>query len=115
MNIVGTWKGEVPIPARNLSDEEPRLEGEEKELFLVSMRKMLHWKPEDKKCIRDILEDEWLLADLIESGQVVRECQDLSRLYIDTAIYRSIVKSRLLLGNHRNCMCPTHCFVVCVG
>ena len=37
------------------------------------MRKMLNWKPEDRKSIRDIIEDEWLLADLIESGEVVRE------------------------------------------
>lgn len=73
MKFTGTWKGEVPIPATNLSDEESRLEGEEKELFLVFMRKMLQWKPEDRKGIRDIIEDEWLLADFIESGQVVRE------------------------------------------
>lgn len=73
MNFIGTWKGGVPIPATNFSDEESRLEGEEKGLFLVFMRKMLQWKPEDRKGIRDIIEDEWLLADLIEIGQVVRE------------------------------------------
>ena len=42
-------------------------------MFLKFMRKMLNWKPEDRKSIRDIIEDEWLLADLIESGEVVRE------------------------------------------
>jgi len=34
---------------------------------------MLQWKPEDRKSIRDIMADEWLLADLIESGEVVRQ------------------------------------------
>ena len=63
----------MPITATNLSDQESRLQGEEKALFLTFMRKMLQWKPEDRKGIRDIIEDEWLLADLIESGQVVRD------------------------------------------
>lgn len=73
INSIGTWKGEAAIPVTNLSDQESRLQGEEKALFLKFMRKMLHWKPEDRKSIRDIIEDEWLLADLIESGEVVRE------------------------------------------
>jgi len=71
----------VPIPATNLSGQESRLQseeqgeeqGEEKALFLTFMRKMLQWKPEDRKGIRDIIQDEWLLADLIEGGQVVRD------------------------------------------
>lgn len=37
------------------------------------MRKMLQWKPEDRSDIQDIFMDEWLLADLIETGEVVRE------------------------------------------
>lgn len=72
-NAIGAWNGEAAIPATTLSEQETRLQGEEKALFLKFMRKMLHWKPEDRKGIRDIIEDEWLLADLIESGQVVRE------------------------------------------
>ena len=71
--LIGTWKGTVPIPETSLAKEESRLEGEEKALFLDFLRKMLQWKPEDRKGIRDIIEDEWLLADLIEIGQVVRE------------------------------------------
>lgn len=55
------------------SDQKSRLQGEEKALFLTFMRKMLQWKPENRKGIRDIIEDEWLLADLIEGGQVVRD------------------------------------------
>jgi serine/threonine-protein kinase SRPK3 len=46
------------------------LEGQEKELFLKFFRKMLQWKPEDRSDIQDIFMDEWLLADLIEAGEV---------------------------------------------
>jgi len=52
---------------------ELRLEGEEKEQFLAFMRKMLQWKPEDRSDCKDIFFDEWLLADLTASGEVVRE------------------------------------------
>lgn len=69
---IGTWKGEVLVPATKLSDQDSRLQGEENALFLKFMRKLLQWKPEERKGIRDITEHEWLLADLIESGQVVR-------------------------------------------
>jgi serine/threonine-protein kinase SRPK3 len=31
---------------------------------------MLQWKPEDRSDIQDIFMDEWLLADLIEAGEV---------------------------------------------
>lgn len=70
---IGTWKGDVPIPETSLLNEEARLEGEEKTLFLRFLRKMLQWKPEDRQSLRDIIADEWLLADLIEDGQVVRD------------------------------------------
>jgi len=70
---VGTWKGCIPIPETSLSILEARLEGHEKELFLNFFRKMLQWKPEDRSDIQDIFMDEWLLADLIEAGEVVCE------------------------------------------
>jgi len=37
------------------------------------MRKMLKWKPEERGDCHDVFWDEWLLADLIESGEVVRD------------------------------------------
>jgi hypothetical protein len=70
---IGTWKGDVSSPATDLSDQESRPKGEDKALFLKFMRKMLQWEPEDWGGIRDIIEDERLLTNLIESGQVVRE------------------------------------------
>lgn len=40
---------------------------------LTFMRKMLKWRPEDRGNCQEVFFDEWLLADLIESGQIVRE------------------------------------------
>jgi len=57
----------------NLETAEQRLVGEEKMQFLSFMRKMLQWKPEDRGDCNETFFDEWLLADLIESGEIVRE------------------------------------------
>jgi serine/threonine-protein kinase SRPK3 len=70
---IGTWKGRMPMPETSLDILEARLEGHKKELFLNFFRKMLQWKPEDRSDIQDIFMDEWLLADLIEAGEVVCE------------------------------------------
>jgi hypothetical protein len=63
----------------SLEASEVRLQGTEKELFLIFIRKMLQWRPEDRGDIQDVFMDEWLLADLIESGEVVREKTKNSR------------------------------------
>jgi len=61
----------VPIPDVGLESSERRLQGEDKKLFLIFMRKMLQWKPEDRADCKGVFFDEWLLADLIASGQIV--------------------------------------------
>lgn len=70
---LGTWRDVVPLPNISLEAAEKRLQGEEKELFLTFLRKMLQWRPEDRKGIQDVFMDEWLLDDLIKAGEVVRE------------------------------------------
>lgn len=40
---------------------------------MAFMRKMLQWNPEDRHDSESLYWDEWLLADLIESGEVVTE------------------------------------------
>lgn len=70
---IGKWKDVVPIPEISLEAAEQRLQGKEKELFLTFFRKMLGWMPEDRKSITNTFMDEWLLDDLIKSGEVVRE------------------------------------------
>ena len=70
---IGTWKNLAPIPDTSLECMDQRLDGEEKQQFIAFMRKMLQWNPEDRQTSEDVYWDEWLLADLIESGEVGRE------------------------------------------
>ena len=67
---LGTWKNLAPIPDTSLEQMDQRSEGEEKEKFLEFMRKMLQWDPKDREDSEGLYWDEWLLADLIESGEV---------------------------------------------
>ncbi|KAL4899207.1 kinase-like domain-containing protein [Aspergillus multicolor] len=60
---IGTWKhsAEVPIPKGcSLETSEDYLDGENKELFLQFVRRMLQWRPEDRKTAKDLLSDPWL-------------------------------------------------------
>jgi len=61
----------VPIPDNSLAAAEKRHDGIEKQQFLTFMGKMLQWRPEDRSSTVDLYNDEWLLADLINSGEVV--------------------------------------------
>ncbi|KAF2452533.1 kinase-like domain-containing protein [Lineolata rhizophorae] len=58
----GTWKNLAPIPDTSLERMDQRLEGEEKQRFIAFVGKTegVYW-------------NEWLLADLIESGEIGRE------------------------------------------
>lgn len=71
--ITGNWIGDVAIPDRSLATGEKRLAADGKADFLDFMRKMLQWKPEDRGNWDDVFFSEWLVADLIESGQIVRD------------------------------------------
>ncbi|TKA65664.1 hypothetical protein B0A55_08787 [Friedmanniomyces simplex] len=73
-NRDGTWRGDVPIPTDlSLESAEKRLKGEDKRLFLAWMRKMFQWKPEDRADCQDMLFDDWLCADLLQSGEMERD------------------------------------------
>ncbi|KAK2811370.1 hypothetical protein FQN50_002247 [Emmonsiellopsis sp. PD_5] len=57
----GQWKGDVEIPQQaSLEASEEFLEGRNKAMFLAFMRKMLQWRPEDRKTAKELLEDPWL-------------------------------------------------------
>ncbi|KAH9207011.1 kinase-like domain-containing protein [Leptodontidium sp. 2 PMI_412] len=45
----------------NLRDSTPSLQGEERQLFLEFVSKMLRWVPEDRKTAKELLGDPWLL------------------------------------------------------
>jgi serine/threonine-protein kinase SRPK3 len=63
----------APIPDTSLELMDQKLEGEEKARFTAFMRKILQWDPEDRENSDDLYWDEWLLADLIESGAISKE------------------------------------------
>ncbi|KAJ5355810.1 kinase-like domain-containing protein [Penicillium concentricum] len=50
-------KGAAPIPPRALEQLEGNLQGEQQQLFLAFMRKMLRWRPEERSSARDLLSD----------------------------------------------------------
>jgi non-specific serine/threonine protein kinase len=59
----GAWiaHGEEPIPNISLEAREKRLTGEEKELFVASVRSMLKWMPEERYTAKQLLEHPFLL------------------------------------------------------
>lgn len=69
----GCWTNSAPIPDISLEQMEQRLEGEEKRLLIAFIKKMLWWDPEQRENSEDLYVDEWLLADLIASGEIVEE------------------------------------------
>ncbi|OAX82796.1 hypothetical protein ACJ72_02851 [Emergomyces africanus] len=56
----GRWKHDMEIPQASLEASEEFLRGRNKEMFLVFMRGMLQWRPEDRKTAKELLEDPWL-------------------------------------------------------
>ena len=63
-NIEGEFLYKDPTLADlDLGDSTPSLQGEEKQLFLEFVGKMLRWVPEDRMTARDLLGDPWLLRD----------------------------------------------------
>lgn len=47
-----------------LEQRETSLDGEEKEIFLCLVRKMLHWEPEKRSSAGELEQDEWVQAEL---------------------------------------------------
>lgn len=56
----GKWRGAIDIPPVSLEKLEGYLEGEERQLFLQFLRKMLKWNPEERESARELLDDPWL-------------------------------------------------------
>ncbi|KAK0655487.1 CMGC protein kinase [Cercophora newfieldiana] len=57
----GSWKADVPMQRDgSLEKSEEHLEGRDKEDFLVFVRSMLQWRPEDRKTAKQLLHDPWL-------------------------------------------------------
>ncbi|KAI9676668.1 MAG: hypothetical protein M1829_002986 [Trizodia sp. TS-e1964] len=56
-NSDGSWRGAIDLPNINLEESECNLNGENKALFLTFVRKMLRWRPEERRSARDLLRD----------------------------------------------------------
>ena len=56
----GNWIAATPIPDQTLESRERRLEGKERELFMVFIRKILRWLPEDRPTAEGLFDDEFL-------------------------------------------------------
>ncbi|KAJ5594829.1 kinase-like domain-containing protein [Penicillium hispanicum] len=59
-NDEAKWNGAVPIPSITMEQLEGNLQGEQQQLFLEFMRKMLRWQPDERHSARDLLSDRWL-------------------------------------------------------
>lgn len=63
--ILGNFRaGELVGEPISLERRETSLEGEEKEMFLYLVRKMLQWEPEKRSSAMDLEQDEWIQAEL---------------------------------------------------
>ena len=55
------WSAGIPLPdPRPLEERSTVLEGEDKDLFLRLMRKMLQWEPEKRSTSAELVQDEWI-------------------------------------------------------
>ncbi|GFN12640.1 putative protein kinase [Aspergillus tubingensis] len=58
----GQWKASELIPSISLDDSEEYPEGENKQMFMNFMRKMLRWDPKERQSARELLTDPWLTS-----------------------------------------------------
>jgi hypothetical protein len=63
--IIGDLRaGELVGESIPLEQKETSLEGEEKEMFLRLVRKMLQWEPEKRSSAMELEQDEWVQTEL---------------------------------------------------
>jgi hypothetical protein len=57
----GNWIAATPVPDQSLDTRETRLDGEDKRLLLMLVRKILRWLPEERPAAHDLFSDDFLL------------------------------------------------------
>ncbi|KAM0340745.1 hypothetical protein ACHAPU_010336 [Fusarium lateritium] len=61
----GEFRNAVPIPKRTtLEEQETNLDGEDQQMFLAVMRKMLQWDPSKRASAKKLAEDDWILNNV---------------------------------------------------
>lgn len=61
LTLAGNWTAQTSIPDQSLETLEKRLNGQDKELLLNLMRKILQWLPEERISAQDLTGDPFLL------------------------------------------------------
>jgi hypothetical protein len=59
--VIGKWKGSIPIPDQAFEDRVTKLEGEDKELLLGFVRRVLYWLPEQRPTAEELAYDDFLM------------------------------------------------------
>jgi hypothetical protein len=55
------WIATTAVPNQSFESRETRLDGEDKELLLKLVRKLLRWLPEERLSVQDLFSDDFLL------------------------------------------------------
>lgn len=59
--ITGDFHPDIPLTASvPFEQRETNLEGEDQELFLAMMRRILQWQPADRSTAKTIADDKWI-------------------------------------------------------
>lgn len=63
--LLGNWIADIPIPqGLTLERSEENLDGEKKEEFLLFVKCMLQWRPDDRWTAKQLLEHSWMRGNL---------------------------------------------------
>jgi hypothetical protein len=70
LSLKGNWIAATSIPSQTLESREMRLQGEDRELLLALLRKILKWLPEERPSAEDLFEDGFILQFMSDDGSV---------------------------------------------
>ena len=54
------WRGLAEIPDVSFEESELYLEGQNRDMFIQFVRKMVTWDPDERQTASELLEDPWL-------------------------------------------------------
>lgn len=63
----GNWKGSVPIPDQSLEMRAQQYHGEDRELFLGFLPRVLCWLPETRPSAEELAYDEFLMQAVLRT------------------------------------------------
>ncbi|KAJ5223776.1 kinase domain-containing protein [Penicillium chermesinum] len=63
----GNWNGSIPVPTQSLEKREQQFLGEDKELFLNFLRRILRWLPEERPTAEELAYDDFLMQPVLQA------------------------------------------------